>query len=344
MSNFKLNIMKKFTQKIKYLILLFATNYGIAQTARVQVIHNSPDAAAAEVDVYLNDEILLDNFKFRTATKFIDAPAGVALKLDVAPASSTSSAEKIYSVTTTLDEGETYVIVANGIVSPSGYSPAPEFGLNIFAQGRETASSSSNTDVLVNHGSPDAPTVDVVETSVPAGTVINDISYPSFSAGYLELPTADYVLNVTDATGTVVVASYAAPLQTLGLQGQALTFVASGFLDPSQNSDGPEFGLYVALSSGEELIPLPLAPLSTVDFNSSKISLYPNPTSNSINIDIPFNYNKTSGKVIDVNGRVLKNLNKLNSKIDVSDLSKGMYILDMKIDDSSVIKKFFINK
>jgi len=336
--------MKKFTKKINLLLLLLATSYGFAQTARVQVIHNSPDAAAAEVDVYLNDEILLDNFKFRTAAPFIDAPAGVALKIDIAPASSSSSAESIYTVSPTLAEGETYVIVANGIVSPSGYNPAPAFALNVFAQGRETASNSSNTDILVNHGSPDAPTVDVVETSVPAGTVINDISYPSFTSGYLELPTADYVLNVTDETGAIVVASYAAPLQTLGLQGQALSVIASGFLDPTQNSDGPAFGLYAVLASGGNLIPLPLASLSTVDFNSSKISLYPNPTSSILNIDIPFNYNKTSGKVIDVNGRVLKKLDKLESKIDVSNLSKGMYILDMKIDDSSVIKKFFINK
>jgi len=44
--------------------------------ARVQVIHNSADAAAAVVDVWLDDVLLLDDFAFRTASPFIDAPAG----------------------------------------------------------------------------------------------------------------------------------------------------------------------------------------------------------------------------------------------------------------------------
>ena len=45
---------------------------------------------------------------------------------------------------------------------------------------------SGNVDVLVHHGSTDAPTVDVVETGVGAGTLVDDISYTEFQ-GYLEL-------------------------------------------------------------------------------------------------------------------------------------------------------------
>ena len=52
-------------------------------------------------------------------------------------------------------------------------------------------------------------------------------------------------------------------MQTLGLDGAAITVVASGFLDPSQNSDGPTFGLWVALPSGGDLIPLPLVETPT---------------------------------------------------------------------------------
>ena len=51
-----------------------------------------------------------------------------------------------------------------------------------------------------------------------------------------------------------------------------------------------------------------------------------------------------SGKIIDLNGRILKNLAQINNKIDVSGLLKGMYILDLKIDNDSIIKKFIINK
>jgi hypothetical protein len=111
------------------------------------------------------------------------------------------------------------------------------------------------------HGATDAPTVDV---KVPLGaTLVNDLSYPSLSANYLELPTADYNVQIRNAAGTDVVAEYQAPLATLNLQGQALVVVASGFLNPANNSNGPAFGLYVALPSGGALIALPTSTISS---------------------------------------------------------------------------------
>ncbi|OYQ47918.1 DUF4397 domain-containing protein, partial [Flavobacterium aurantiibacter] len=105
--------MKKFTS-FAFLVFLFSVFGSYAQTARLQVIHNSPDAAAAEVDVYINGELELDNFAFRTATPFIDVAAGVPISIDVAPASSTSVAQSLYNLTTTLANGETYIAIANG--------------------------------------------------------------------------------------------------------------------------------------------------------------------------------------------------------------------------------------
>ena len=49
----------------------------VVPTARLQVIHNAADPIANEVDVYINGTLTLDNFAFRTATPFIDVPAGV---------------------------------------------------------------------------------------------------------------------------------------------------------------------------------------------------------------------------------------------------------------------------
>ncbi|GAL69414.1 T9SS type A sorting domain-containing protein [Jejuia pallidilutea] len=125
--------------------------------------------------------------------------------------------------------------------------------------GRETAGTSGNTDLLVHHGSTDAPTVDVNEVSGPS-VLVNDISYGEFDPnGYLELPTADYTINISTADGVTVVASYDAPLATLGLNNAAAVVVASGFLDPTVNSNGPAFGLWVALPSGGALVALPPA-------------------------------------------------------------------------------------
>ncbi|MEX2597352.1 MAG: DUF4397 domain-containing protein, partial [Salibacteraceae bacterium] len=232
-----------------------------ATTTRLQVIHNSADAAASEVDVYLNGNILIDDFAFRTASEFIDAPANVEAEIAVAPGNSNDVSEAIATFPITLAYGSTYIAVADGIVSATGYTPATSFGLSIYDMARESASMAGNTDILVHHGATDAPTVDVNEVLVGAGTIVDDLSYGEFD-GYLELETVDYTLNVMDETNTTEVAQFQAPLSTLGLEGAAITVVASGFLDPSLNSDGAEFGLWVALADGGDLVELPNTPLS----------------------------------------------------------------------------------
>jgi hypothetical protein len=241
------------------LILVPALLFG---QARVQVIHNSADAAASVVDVWLNNTLLIDNFAFRTASPFINAPAGVDFDVVIQPSTSTDTTNALARFTYNLADGETYVLVANGIVVPAGYNPATPFNIYVYPMGRETASNPSNTDLLVFHGSTDAPVVDVVEVGAGAGTIVNDLNYASF-AGYLELPTSDYSLQVRDQTGTTTVAQFSAPLATLGLNGASAVVVASGFLNPSNNNNGAAFGLYVALASGGNLVALPSVPVST---------------------------------------------------------------------------------
>ncbi len=258
--------------KIKSLLLTwmaiaFLSTTTFAQTARLQVIHNSADAAASTVDIWLTVGVspsvkLIDDLQFRNASAFIDAPAGVALKVGVAPGTSMMVTDTIKNFNLNLTANATYVAVANGIVSATGYSPAPAFGLDIYAMGREAATVGTNTDVLVCHGSTDAPTVDVVEVGAGAGTIVDNASFGDF-AGYLQLPTADYALQVRTGEGNTTVAQYAAPLATLGLSGAAAVVVASGFLNPANNSGGPAFGLYAALPTGGALVALPSTPIST---------------------------------------------------------------------------------
>ncbi|NND62368.1 MAG: DUF4397 domain-containing protein [Flavobacteriaceae bacterium] len=315
-----------------------------ASTSRVQVIHNSADAAASEVDVYIGGNLAVDNFAFRTATPFIDFPAGVETEIAVAPASSTGVGDAIATFPVTLGRQETYIVVADGIVSPSGYDPAPAFGLEVYPMGREAALDAANTDVLVHHGSTDAPTVDVVEVGVGAGTIVDDISYTEF-AGYLELPTVDYTLEVRDETGSVTVASYEAPLATLGLDGAAITVVASGFLDPTVNSDGAPFGLWVALAAGGDLVELPTTTLGINDFNANEIAVYPNPANGELFIK-GLDDTSYDVSVVDMQGRILSvnTMSSDNEAINVSSLSTGVY--QLVFSDGNIIigsKRFIKN-
>jgi hypothetical protein len=318
------------------------TKFLNTQTARVQVIHNSADAAAEIVDVYLNETLLIPNFEFRTASPFVDAPAGVEIELSVAPPNSSGVEEAIYTAAVTLSADETYVVVADGIVSGSGYNPPQAFGLQIYDMGRELAANSENTDVLVHHGSTDAPTVDIVETGVGAGTLVDNISYTEFQ-GYLELPTADYVIDVTDETGSVTVASYQAPLASLNLDGAALVAVATGFLDPSQNSDGPGFGIGVALPSGGPLVMLPEL-LGNLDYElSNAIALYPSPAKEQVTLSNSSSIKLETATIYDLKGKLVSqiNLQDMQSErvIDISAYATGVYMVHITGEQSSVVKR-----
>ncbi len=318
------------------------TKFLKTQTARVQVIHNSADAAAETVDVYLNETLLIPNFEFRTASPFVDAPAGLEIELSVAPPNSSGVEDAIYTAPVTLSADETYIVVADGIVSGSGYNPPQPFGLQIYDMGRELADESENTDVLVHHGSTDAPTVDIVETGVGAGTLVDNISYTEFQ-GYLELPTADYIIDVTDETGSVTVASFQAPLASLELDGVALVAVATGFLDPSQNSDGPAFGIGVALPTGGPLVMLPEL-LGNQDHElSNAIALYPSPAKEQVTLSNRSNAALETAMIYDLKGKLVSqiDLQDMQSErvIDISSYATGVYMVYITGGQSSVVKR-----
>ncbi len=71
--------------------------------------------------------------------------------------------------------------------------------------------------------------------------------------------------------------------------------------------------------------------------------LYPNPAINTINVISSQVFNKLV--IIDINGRILKSINRYNVKceIDVSALSNGVYFLEIQSDDSKSVKKFIKN-
>lgn len=312
----------------------------VEPTARVQVIHNSADAAAASVDVWLNDTPLLTDFNFREATPFIDAPAGMDFDITIQPAGSTDTLNPVAKFTYNLAEGETYILVANGIVSASGYDPATAFNIEAYNMGREMASTAGNTDVLVYHGSTDAPVVDIYEKT--AGELYYDLAYSEFS-GYLELATADYVIEVRDETGENVVAAYEAPLSTLDLTDSAITVLASGFLNPANNSDGAAFGLYVALANGGNLIELPLYTSISPAIEWESMKVYPNPVHNELTVDLNYN-NSLEVSILNVLGQVVYTLDyeAFNKKqtIRTSGLEQGVYLLRVSTGDKQRVVKF----
>ena len=316
-------------------------------TARVQVIHNSPSPT---VDVYANGDLLLDNFVFRTATPFIDVPAGVDIELGIAPANSTSANDAIANFTYNLADGGSYVIVATGVVGGT-----PGFDLAVFGMGQETVGA-DNVGLLFFHGSPDAPEVDIVAGGNP---IFDNVSYGEFS-GYLEVPATSYELSVTPADdNSTVVAKYS---KDFGFwKGKTGVVFASGFLGGAE----PGFVPYVALSNGGTfpLDALPMSPLTTPgntqnviganpQINNNDFNIFPNPAIDQVQIQWEMEKEQAVELMIfNQLGQVVKaeRLGILgegfnNMELNVGDLNSGVYFLQMRTNDEVVTKQFQILK
>jgi hypothetical protein len=228
-------------------------------TARLQVIHNAADPVAEMVDVYVNGGLLLDDFAFRTATPYIDVPAGVDLNIEVTP--STSPTPVVGDFTVNLVPGETYVAIANGVLTPGDFQANPDgmdIEFSLFPRGGMKESSSWNrVSIIAFHGATDAPTVDILDAdSHWPWPVYNNLTYGEFSS-YRYLRARSYTLDVTPGNdNSTVVASFTADLS--GLANGAAVVFASGFLTPGDDQNGPAFGLFAALPDGQ-VIALPAA-------------------------------------------------------------------------------------
>ncbi|MBN1466419.1 DUF4397 domain-containing protein, partial [candidate division KSB1 bacterium] len=231
----------------------------LLESARLQVIHNSADPAAAEVDIYVNEALLLPNFAFRSATPFIDVPANTPLTVAVAPAGSAGPQDIILTLPAlTLLGGKTYVAVASGVVG-EGFAANPDgveigFGLQAYDMAQEKAKWMKYVELIVLHGATDAPAVDVVVNG--ALTLVSNLAYGMFT-NYMRVEPDNYRLAITPAgQPETVVAAFEADLS--GLAGGAAVVFASGFLNPTANNAGPAFGLFAALPTGD-VVELPAA-------------------------------------------------------------------------------------
>jgi hypothetical protein len=208
-------------------------------------------------------------------------PAGVQLSIGVAPGSSAGAQDILATFNVTLDDGKTYIAVANGVLDPTKYAANPDMKNTAFTlftsdMGQEAAINASEVDLKVLHGATDAPAVDVIARGV--GTLVNDAAYGDMTP-YFAVPAGSYTLDITPAMdNATVVASFTADLS--GLAGGAAVVFASGFLSPANNQNGEAFGLYAALPDGTVVN---LSPVTSVRGESAPLavqalSAYPNPS------------------------------------------------------------------
>jgi hypothetical protein len=313
--------------------------------ARLQVIHNSPTPM---VDIYVNGNKLLDNFAFRSATPYITVPAGVDLNLGVGGAASASVRDTIANFRVKLDSGKTYVAIAYGVV---GNATTP-FRIAVTDAGREKSADPNNVDINFFHGSPDAPTVDIL---AGGNVLFNDKSFGQFDT-YKSVPAnATYRLAVTPGNAnSTIVARYDANLSFW--KGNTAIVMATGFLGGGTTTFEP----WVVLSSGGTF-PLKAItglqgengnPISALSRPTTDFSVYPNPVSDRVFVDfdlknesdVQIQVLNTSGQVVinEQKGRMDKGFQQAN--LDVKNLNTGLYFLRLTENDVISTKKFVVRR
>jgi len=220
--------------------------------AEAQLIHNAADPAAGTLDVYFGKERAVDDLAFRSATEFIQVPSGLDIEAGVAPSGSTGPDEIVASQTLTFDAETAHTVVANGVLDPDEFANNPDGEPIDFAffvePDADTSASPGAVDLRAVHGVTDAPTVDLVEEGT---TVFNDLTYGDISPTAQSVAAEQTVLTVTPSDADTSIVAFRTDLS--GLSGTGAATLASGFLDPASNQEGPAFRLLAARPNGEVL-------------------------------------------------------------------------------------------
>ena len=234
------------------LLLLSTCIFG--QTARVQIIHNSPTAT---VDLYANGTKIFDNFAFRTATPYMDLPAGVSINLGVGLASSQSVRDTLVNFPIVLQSGKRYVIGTNGTLG----SIQKPFNIAINDMGMDTASTPTHVGVGFFHGSQNAPEVDFLSDS---SIIFDNIGYAKFGK-YIQIPSNSTLpLYLTPSTeNNNILAKY--DLNLSFWAGKTAVIFTTGFIGSTNPNE--LFETWVALSNGGTF-PLKSLPVSGPRLNT----------------------------------------------------------------------------
>ena len=218
--------------------------------AEAQLIHNAADPAADTVDVYFGNERAFDDIAFRSATPFTAVPSGLDIEVGVAPSGSDGPGDVVASQTLTFDAGSAYTVVASGVLDPSEFADNPDGKPIAFEflvePGANTTAPGGKVRLRAVHGATDAPTVDIEDKET---ALFSALDYGAITPDYVSVDAEDTRLAVTPSGSDDPLAAFQADLSVLS--GLGATMLASGFVDPTANQDGPPLRLIAARPNGE---------------------------------------------------------------------------------------------
>jgi hypothetical protein len=188
------------------------------ETARVRLVHASPDAPGVDVTVASSGDAVFDGAEFGDAS-YAEVPAG-DYTLQVRGDTESNDGDVVAEFDVSLAGGQVYTAFAAGYLTPDDEPADTPFDL-IVAQDTGGMASREPARLRAVHASPNAPNVDVYADGT---AVLEDVPFGAVSR-YLEVPAGERTLRVTPAgDADTTVFEGAVPVET----GTDYTVVAAG--------------------------------------------------------------------------------------------------------------------
>jgi hypothetical protein len=164
-----------------------------SDTARVRLVHASPDAPAVDVTLASNGDALYDGIGYGESGS-VEVPAG-DYTLQVRGDTAENDGDVAASFDVSLSGGQVYTAFAAGYLTPDDDPAETPFDL-LVAQDTEGGTMGGSTASLrVAHLSPTAPNVDVY---VDDSAALEDVPFGAVS-GYLDLAAGTHTVEITAA-------------------------------------------------------------------------------------------------------------------------------------------------
>jgi len=188
-------------------------------TARVRLVHASPDAPAVDVTVAESGNALFDGVAFGESG-YVEVPAGT-YTLQVRPDTDGNDGDVVAEFPVELAGGTVYTGFAGGYLTADDEPASAAFDLTLTVDaGAGGGGMMQMANVRAAHMSPDAPNVDVY---VDGSAAVTDVPFRAVS-DYLEVPAGAHQFTITEAGNQ----DNAVFDQEVTLEAADYTLVASG--------------------------------------------------------------------------------------------------------------------
>ena len=165
-----------------------------SDTARVRLVHASPDAPAVDVTAAGGDTVLFDGVPFGESG-YVEVPAGT-YTLGVRGDTDSNDGDVVAEYTVELTGGTVYTAFAGGYLSPGDEDAEAPFDLTVAVDSGAGGGGLVETgSVRVAHMSPDAPNVDVY---VDDSQALSDVPFGVVS-DYMSVPSGERTVTITAA-------------------------------------------------------------------------------------------------------------------------------------------------